>query len=70
MSISESNHEQTGIKRSSEESQDSRWEGNAGVQLWLKELRTYIDFPALQDPASYNLEQVIQQISEMRTGHD
>ena len=38
-----------------------------GQQLWLKELRTYIDFPPLQDPASYNLDQVIQQIQEMRT---
>jgi arylsulfatase A-like enzyme len=41
-----------------------------GQALWLKELRTYIDFPALQNPASYNLDQVIQQIQEMRTaGH-
>ena len=38
-----------------------------GQALWLKELRTYIDFPSLQDPASYNLDQVIQQISEMKT---
>ena len=30
-----------------------------GQALWLKELETYIDFPPLQDPASYNLEQVI-----------
>ena len=41
-----------------------------GQALWLKELRTYIDFPPLQDPASYNLDQVIQQISEMKTGAD
>ena len=41
-----------------------------GQALWLKELRTYIDYPALQDPASYNLDQVIQQISEMKVGHD
>ena len=39
-----------------------------GQALWLKELRTYIDFPPLQDPASYNLDQVIQQISEMKIG--
>jgi hypothetical protein len=38
-----------------------------GQALWLKELRTYIDFPALQNPASYNLDQVIQQIQEMKT---
>ena len=33
-----------------------------GQQLWLKHLETYIDFPPLQDPASYNLEQVMQQV--------
>ncbi len=38
-----------------------------GQALWLKELRTYIDFPSLQNAASYNLDQVIQQIQEMRT---
>ena len=27
-----------------------------GQALWLKELETYIDFPPLQDPASYNLD--------------
>ena len=30
-----------------------------GQALWLKELETYIDYPPMQDPASYNLEQVI-----------
>ncbi len=30
-----------------------------GQQLWLKHLETYIAFPPLQDPASYNLEQVM-----------
>ena len=30
-----------------------------GQALWLKELETYNDFPPMQDPASYNLEQVI-----------
>ena len=30
-----------------------------GQALWLKELESYIPFPPLQDPASYNLEQVI-----------
>ena len=39
-----------------------------GQALWLKELRTYIDYPALQDPASYNLDQVIQQIPEIESG--
>ena len=37
-----------------------------GQQLWLKELETYIDFPPMQDPASYNLEQVMQQVQEMK----
>ena len=29
-----------------------------GQQLWLKELETYQTFPPMQDPASYNLDQV------------
>ncbi len=41
-----------------------------GQQLWLKHLETYINFPPLQDPASYNLEQVMQQVKSMKTGHD
>jgi arylsulfatase len=39
-----------------------------GQQLWLKHLETYVDFPPLQDPASYNLEQVMQQVREMKSG--
>ena len=38
-----------------------------GQALWLKELQTYIDFPPLQDPASYNLEQVMQQVQQMKS---
>jgi arylsulfatase len=38
-----------------------------GQQLWLKELQTYIDFPPLQDPESYNLSQVLQQVKKMST---
>ena len=38
-----------------------------GQALWLKELETYINFPPLQDPASYNLEQVMQQVRQMKT---
>jgi arylsulfatase A-like enzyme len=38
-----------------------------GQQLWLRHLETYIKFPALQDPASYNLEQVMQQVKQMKT---
>ena len=36
-----------------------------GQQLWLKELETYIDFPPLQDPESYNLSQVLEQVKKM-----
>jgi arylsulfatase len=38
-----------------------------GQQLWLKELETYVKYPPLQNPASYNLEQVMQQVREMKT---
>ena len=38
-----------------------------GQALWLMELETYIKFPPLQDPASYNLEQVMQQIKQAKT---
>ena len=38
-----------------------------GQQLWLQELESYIEFPALQDPASYNLVQVMEQIRKMAT---
>ena len=38
-----------------------------GQALWLKELETYIPFPPMQDPATYNLEQVVQQVKQMRT---
>ena len=38
-----------------------------GQLLWLKELETYIEFPPLQDPASYNLEQVMQQVKNAKT---
>jgi arylsulfatase len=32
-----------------------------GQQLWLKELDTYIAFPPLQSPESYNLTQVMEE---------
>jgi arylsulfatase len=38
-----------------------------GQILWEKELTSYIDYPPLQQAASYNLEQVLQQVREM--GH-
>ena len=33
-----------------------------GQQLWLKELESYKQFPPMQSPASYNLEQVMEQV--------
>jgi arylsulfatase len=38
-----------------------------GQQLWLRELSSYIDFPPLQDPASYNLSQVLEQVKKLGT---
>ena len=38
-----------------------------GQALWLKELETYTAYPPLQDPASYNLDQVLQQIKQAKT---
>ena len=38
-----------------------------GQALWLKELETYNEFPPMQDPESYNLEQVVQQVKQMKT---
>ena len=34
-----------------------------------KELMSYIDFPPLQLAASYNLEQVLDQVQEMSKDH-
>jgi Sulfatase len=36
-----------------------------GQQLWLKELQSYVDFPPLQDPETYNLVQVMNQVKKM-----
>jgi arylsulfatase len=38
-----------------------------GQALWLKELESYIKFPPMQDPETYNLTQVIQQVKQMKT---
>ena len=35
-----------------------------GQALWLKELETYRTFPPMQDPASYNLDQVMEQLKK------
>ena len=37
-----------------------------GQPLWLKELQTYKKFPPMQDPASYNLDQVLEQVKTRR----
>jgi arylsulfatase len=36
-----------------------------GQQLWLRELESFVEFPALQDPASYNLSQVLEQVKKL-----
>ena len=38
-----------------------------GQQLWLQELETYQQFPSLQNPETYNLSQVTQQLKA--SGH-
>jgi arylsulfatase A-like enzyme len=35
-----------------------------GQALWLKELETYQKYPPMQDPASYNLDQVMNQLKK------
>jgi arylsulfatase len=44
-----------------------------GQQLWLNELESYKKFPPLQAPATYNLEQVEEQLraggSTVQGGH-
>jgi arylsulfatase A-like enzyme len=40
-----------------------------GQMLWLKELESYVAFPPMQDPASYNLTQVIDQIRKQGHRH-
>ena len=40
-----------------------------GQLLWTKELMSYIDFPPLQLAASYNLEQVLDQVRQMTKDH-
>ena len=40
-----------------------------GQQLWLKELESYVAFPPLQDPETYNLVQVLNQVKHMSDAH-
>jgi arylsulfatase len=39
-----------------------------GQLMWMKELMSYKEFPALQTPSSYNLDQIITEMSESKTG--
>jgi len=39
-----------------------------GQAMWMKELMSYKEFPALQTPSSYNLDQIITQMQESNTG--
>jgi arylsulfatase A-like enzyme len=41
-----------------------------GQLLWLKELESYKEFPPMQDPASYNLDSVLQQIKNAKGRSD
>ena len=38
-----------------------------GQALWLKELETYQQFPPMQDPASYNLYQVMNELKKPKS---
>jgi arylsulfatase len=41
-----------------------------GQSLWLHELETYQQYPPMQDPASYNLTQVMDQLKKAKiAGH-
>ena len=40
-----------------------------GQQLWLKELESFKEFPPLQAPESYNLDQVLAQVKSMNNKH-
>jgi arylsulfatase len=41
-----------------------------GQQLWLKELESYVTYPPLQSPATYNLSQVIDQVKQQMAQHN
>ena len=38
-----------------------------GQQLWLKELESYVSYPPLQAPETYNLGQVLEQVKKAKT---
>jgi hypothetical protein len=37
-----------------------------GQLMWMKELETYREFPALQTPASYNLDNIIKAMQDAK----
>jgi arylsulfatase A-like enzyme len=41
-----------------------------GQLLWMKELESYKEFPPMQDPASYNLDQVLAQLKKTSNRSD
>src|SRR5262244_376191 len=40
-----------------------------GQLLWLKELESYVTYPPLQAPETYNLGQVLQEVKKMHEAH-
>ena len=40
-----------------------------GQLLWLKELESFAEFPPLQAPETYNLDQVLAQVKAMSQNH-
>jgi arylsulfatase len=40
-----------------------------GQQLWLRQLESYVTYPPLQSPETYNLGQVLQQVKQMHEAH-
>jgi arylsulfatase len=40
-----------------------------GQQLWEEELESYVAFPPLQAPESYNLSGILAQIKAQHSGH-
>jgi arylsulfatase len=40
-----------------------------GQQLWLKELESYVQFPPMQAPETWNLNQVLEQVKKAQDNH-
>ena len=41
-----------------------------GQQLWMKELESYVTYPPLQSPATYNLEEVVAAVKSQLAQHN